>query len=229
MKKYIQYTNSADPKIVGVKDGLYQIEVDFQDLSNSCNQDTLDISNYDVQHNHQYQSIELDNIEISGALKKRAILTDVMVFTPYMKSFNYIVSSKFVDILLDANVPSHEFRLVNIEIRNSIDQYYLFHCSQISLNDVIFQDSKIYSIRDSIKSVKPYLSIPSVEDYLNSDEILQFDEVVLPASYQSFSMISIPGISNIFFSEKLAKMIEERNITNFVRAKQVKLSLSKTT
>jgi len=220
MKKFTQFTFSADKSIVGSIDGLFQVELET-DFLNAMKDQTLSsaIKSNDVftYLSNQAKLLTINIEEITGKLVQRAKLTDVMLYTPNLFSFEFIVSEKFVDVLLSNRVPQNEYRLFSLNILNSNFQYYMMHVPMITMDNINFQKSRLLRMRDKLKSNPDYLKISSLQEFIESPEIIMFDKVTLNEKDKNKHIVSIQGISNLFISDELSNAIEGAEISNYVK------------
>ncbi|KFF13762.1 hypothetical protein [Flavobacterium hydatis] len=121
--KYYQIGITADPKIVGVKNGIYQVEIN----ENAIEKDEkfrffLDFFDYENSHFWKRQD-EVNSIKIPSVpakLLKNAILTDIMGYTPNITFLNELYSDKFINILKEFNIG--RYTTFEVKIANNITQ-----------------------------------------------------------------------------------------------------------
>lgn len=227
-----QIRNSSEPKIIGVNNGIYQVEINKQSLKNNDNyneiKELLLQTDVNVFLKNRQQIFELKVKELKGNLLKRAKLTDIMGYSDYFFGFKYIVSQKFVDCLLEVGVSKDEYYLIKIEIKNIAESYYLMFVPWVLISEINYSNSIIFKYIDEFEGTKKYYEINSYEKYQKLREdgfIYDFEKISISNKYQSNSIISIQGIPYVFFSETLIARLQAAKITSFeLPDRQVKLA-----
>ncbi|PQJ76519.1 hypothetical protein [Polaribacter glomeratus] len=218
-------TNSSEPNVIGVNNGVYQLEFKGKELKKNINykeiEETLLIGNIDKFLKDQNGISNLEIKHLKGKLLKKAKLTDIMVFSPFFFGYEYIVSQKFVDCLEEEKVNKNEYHLRKIEIIDVKDNYYLLFVPMIPNTEIVFSESLIYPTFDALSSEKKYFDIKNYEDYIELQEkepFNSFDKVVLNPKYQERSIIYLQGVTELFLRDSLV----EKMLTNDVSSLEVK-------
>src|SRR5690606_29131003 len=95
-----QIRNSCEPKVIGVNNGVYQVEIDEKHLKKNDNYDEIRRLMYQtdlgffIENRQRVFDLQID--QLKGKLLKKAKLTDIIGFSPHFFGFEYIVSQKFV-------------------------------------------------------------------------------------------------------------------------------------
>lgn len=224
-------TNSSEPKIIGVNNGVYQVEIDEEDIKiKSLVNDELDKLITQVNFNDYLENrekiFELD-IRLKGELLKKAKITDIMGYTPYFFGFHYLVSQKFVDCLIEKKVSKDEYHLIPVDIKNLDIEYYFLYVPWINTSEIIFEESLIYNTFDAMSENKKYFDVRNHDAYIELQEkepLNSFDKVVLDKKYMTNNIISIQGISELFFSDNLINCLENKKTSSFEVKEKVMLS-----
>jgi hypothetical protein len=232
VKEFKQITNSAEPKIIGTKNGVYQIEIEDKDLETHPNHKELDrlfISGFKPSINKFNDEVQKIRIQpLKGKVIKKAKVTDLMGFCPYFFSCKYIVSEKIAEVFKSAKIDKSEFRLFPIKLINNDSKFYILFVPMIINEEIFFDQSLIYPSRQAIKENEDYLKIKSFKDYkecIDKSIFTNFEKVVLPKKHQEKGIISIQGISDLFFSERLLEKVSNQNLKSFrIPKRQIELS-----
>ena len=208
-------TNSSEPKVIGVNNGIYQVELHEKELAKHKN--LLTQVNIKGFLDHRDKIFDLD-IVLEGKFLPRAKVTDIMGYTPHLFGFPYLISQKVVECLEEENVSKEEYHLLKVDIKGLDQNYYLLYVPWIRNSEIIFSESLIYSTFDANSHSKKYFDIKDYNDYIelqNKEPFNSFDKVVLSQKYQSKSIISIQGITELFLSDSLVEKILKKNISSF--------------
>ena len=232
MEKFKLITNSAEPKIIGTRNGVYQVEFEDEKLEKHPNFKELDrifISpgkRNIAEFNKEVLNLKIETIK--GELIKRAKITDFMGFCPYFFGCNYLISENVNEAFKESQIDKSEINLLPIELRNDNSKYFILFAPMIPHEEIIFNESILYPSRQQILEKKDYLEINSFEEYkenIDKSVFVNFERIVLPNKYKTKSIISIQGVSGLFFSSKLAKSCLNRNLTSF-RFSNMEIELS---
>lgn len=215
-------TISAEPKIIGVTNGIYQVEINEDSLKENPNYDEisglLTQVNLDdfLANRHRLFNLQVQNI--TGKLLKKAKQTDLMGYSPYYFGFHFLVSQKFVDILDKNEIDNTEYHLIKVNIDKIKTNYFLFYVPWISNTEINFSESLIYPSIEALSPNKNYFEVRDYDAYceLNkTNPITNFERVVLDNKYSNRDIISVQGVSNLFFSDRLIEAVTSENVSNF--------------
>lgn len=225
-----QITTSAEPKIIGVTNGVYQLEFKDVELRKNSNykkiNDTFIATDIDSFLKNQNQILDLKIEYLTGKLLKKAKLTDIIAFSPYFFGYKYIVSQKFVDCLEEGRVDESEYHLRKIEIVSIKEAYYLFFVPMISSSEIDFKKSLIYPEKDFLSESKNYFDVNNYKEYcelLKNSYFNKWEKIVLNQKYKNRSIINLQASIHLFFSESLVKILKKRKISNLVIKEDIEL------
>lgn len=216
-KMFKQIGHSAEPKIIGVTNGVTQLNIDINSLD-GISHILIDSTIKDFLLN-QHLIPRMNLPEIKGTLLNKAKLTDIMVFSPYMFGIKYVVSEKFVNCLSELNVSDKEYHLFPISIKDVVEKYYLFFVPYISNREVNFSKSLLYPDNEICDDQKSYFKINSYQEYCELNErnpMISFEKLTLPSKYKERDIISLQGVVNIYFSQELFESMRANNISSLV-------------
>ncbi|PZD77380.1 hypothetical protein [Mesonia sp. K7] len=191
------------------------MELDEKDLGNKYN-NLLTQVNVEEFLEHRDEIFNLD-ITLEGELLPKAKVTDLMGYTPRFFGFHYLVSQKVVDCLKEENVSKEKYRLLKVEIKGVDEDYYLLYVPWINKSAIIFSESLIYRTFDADSSDKEYFEIKNLNDYIelqDKEPFNSFDKVVLNSRYIKKHIISIQGITELFFSDAIVDKLLSNSITS---------------
>lgn len=200
------YQISLDVEVTGVKNGIYQIEIDKPKMENDIvYQEFINFFSYKNSDIWQEQDkINLFNIPpIKAKLLKKAILTDIMGYTPSISFLKYVYSKKYIDIIKSFNLDQHS--TFEIVIENVLEQYYMMFIKTIRLQEINYEKSKVitgYSVTNNVK----YHDIKSSEEYrqfLGQNPLGRFEKISISKKHFGKDIIDIQASEKPFYSEKL--------------------------
>jgi len=212
MKKFKQISHNPEPEVIGVNNGVYQLEIE---IANDI--DGIADKLYTSLNNEAVEKIITSDIKFIGKLVKNAKITDFMVFSPYIFGINYMISQKVVDIFNEVGVSNDEYLLKEIKIIGIDTKYYLLYIPMISSEEIDFSNSILYE--DGIIKAKKYLKVNSYIEYRNALEknpFIDFEKICLNKKYEKRHIISVRGAVKPFFSTQLINVLNRHNITGFV-------------
>ncbi len=214
--KYYQVGLTADPKIVGVKDGIYQVEIDKSFIEKQEEfkkfKEFFDYSN----NNFWERQNEIENFKIppiKGKLLKKAKITDIMGYTPSITFLNEIFSDKFLNIIKTFNTGNYSSFDVAIEGVNDI--FHLLFFETIQSKDINFEHSFIFTGHKALNNIKyfHFLSFSEYWEFLQKNPMARFEKIAIPEKYFGRDIIKIQGPLP-FYSDRLIDFLLDCGITN---------------
>lgn len=215
-KKYYQISVSPEPKIIGVKNGVYQVEINH----NSLNEDTKynKFINWFDYKNKKFWSDQgnvkqLDDPCIKGKMLKNALLTDIMGYAPEYHGLHDIYSETYINIIKTFDLS--EYSLFDFDIENVLEKYYLMFVKTIPTSEIIFSNSIIYTGHKMMNNLK-YHPLNSYQNYRDFKEVLplaRFEKIAIPKNYYGKDILAIQPSSKLFYSEKLIDFLLDCGIT----------------
>ncbi|TPE45831.1 hypothetical protein [Pontibacter mangrovi] len=193
---------SSDPKVIGVNNGIYQIELD-----KSC------FSNIKEYEKFILEFPEDSNVDINYPrpliyrVLKKAKLTDFMGYSQSLIGVPFVLSGKAVRIFNDFSLKEHS--LIEIEFKENKDNsYYLFRYPFTENSTINFEKSVFYTQRPGQDKV--YHKIHSEDDFKvfwKQNALWRAEKFVLEESEANYDCIRL-RIGGVFISDKLQKAIE---------------------
>lgn len=225
-----QLCTSAEPEVIGVNNGLYQVDIDEKTLRNNANYGVIEtlIGEMDVHKflENQEHFFQLKIKCLRGKLLKKAKITDIMGFSPFIFGIKHIVSQKFVDCLINEMVGSDEFHLFKIDINDIDGDYYLFFVPMIPSSEIDFSKSLLFPEKDILESNKNYFDINDYGQYselIKTNLFVRWEKIVLSKKFENKSIINLQGSSELFFSDSLMGEFISQGITNMIIRDKVSL------
>lgn len=218
--KYYSIDVSSDPKVIGIRNGIYQIEIGEENFtSNQTYEKVIDFflhSNY-WQHESVIPNfpIELKRIK----LLKRAVLTDIMGYSGHLIGCPFAVSERIVNVFSHFRIQNnylYPIELHTYEGKRIITPYYLFYCPFLGFDVVDYKNSIFYS-GDDLLGDKQYHTIRSSDDYLallDLNPFIHFDKLtIIPQKELDLYQLRTGGL---FMSDALREAIELMKLTGLV-------------
>lgn len=228
-----QVAHNPSQKSLGVTNGIAQLE--FKDKEFKKLDDYQEIHRVLLSGNVKIFLDNQDKIKdfnfggLTGNVFKKANITDIMVFSPFIFGCKYVVSESFINCLFDAKVPPTDYQLKSIQIEGVKSNHYLFFVPMIKSEEIDFKNSIIFEEKDYLIENKNYLNIKNIKEYrqeIVNGKFLSFEKITLDKKYGDKSVISIQGAVNLFFSNPLLEMIQLNDISNLlIPNRQIELAL----
>jgi hypothetical protein len=230
-----QIDTFAEPKIIGVNNGVYQIEIDEKSLKKNNNyaqiKKLIDTKNVFEFLKMQDHILKTKINYLRGNLLNNAKITDIMGFSPFIFGCKYIVSQNFVDCLIEELVDPQEFHLFKMNIRGLDLDYYLFFTPMIPDTNIIFSKSLIYPEKDLLSQTRNYFEINNYQEYqeINKKSLFnRWEKITLDKKFENNSIINIQSSSNLFFTDSLIERFKSKGITNFYTKDKIVLAFDET-
>ena len=229
---YKQFSHNPASSVIGVNDGICQVEFNRPSLTLGGNIDSpedillrFEMDKFlGIQHLIDGDSI----LDIQGSILPKAKATDIMVFRPALLGFNYLVSGKVKDILSRETQSVEEYQLFKIEKISGVEgPYYLLFVPLIPMDEIIFSKSTLYRTVEYLKKDREHYTFQDYDAYESAEKqlgFLAFNELCIPAYYTSRKLIAIQGVSSIFMQEELIAAFKKEAVSSFlIPRRQVRL------
>jgi hypothetical protein len=213
--KYYQVSVSAEPKIIGVKNGVCQFKIDYEKVSTeNVFQTFFNFFNYcnKAIWKNQYDIKNLEIPEITGEMLNKAKVTDIMGYTPSISFLNEAFSSKYFSILKEYNV--NILGAFEIKIKDVLEKYFLLFFKTVVLDEINYEKSIIMTGHPVLNNVK-YHRVDNALDYVAFKEknpTSTFGKICIPKKYFGQDVIKIQSLSYPFYSEKLIDELMKKKI-----------------
>ncbi|OJX54866.1 MAG: hypothetical protein BGO88_03045 [Flavobacterium sp. 38-13] len=214
--KYYQIFRSAEPKVIGIKDGTSQVELITKDMLSESS--FIDFDNHFSGSNKVFfqNQDKIDSLLppiFRGVLRKRAFVTDLMQYGQVFRHLYYLYSERYINILKTHNIG--EFNLFPFKIENVENLYYLLFVKAIPREEIIFKDSLLYTGQKVLENVK-YYDVNNLQQYTDlvaTTPLATFEKIAISKEHSGKDLISIQGAANYFYSEKLVDFLLDCGIT----------------
>lgn len=210
MNKYKLVSPSSEPSVIGVKNGVCQVEL----KDNNSFASKEEKKYYESYFNGNFSSFILENfrnVDLSKLTEliyfplKSAKETDFVRFSPNEMGLNFLVSQKVIDII--ENFSIHNYIKIPSKIKGFNNDYYTIGFPIITEDKINYPQSIFYHL---IK--KTEFSNLSKEDYNEISGALVKTKSIELLSYKPKSdIINLQG-QGIFFSTSLISKLEEEQI-----------------
>jgi len=226
--KYYQVSVSAEPKIIGVNNGIYQLEIDEKAIEYSDDYDEFKAHfKYGNKEfwNNQDKVKTLRPPTIKGKMLKKAKVTDIMGYAPEYTFLNNLYSEKYLDIIKSFEIV--DYKSFEIEIDEIMSRFYLVFFKKILLSEIHFKNSVIYTGHKKIGNVK-YFPISNYEEYNSfkiENPLHSFEKISISNNYSNKDIISIQATGGNFYSERLIDFLLDCGITGLQVAYNTSIQL----
>jgi hypothetical protein len=215
MKQYYLIRRESDPKIVGVKEGITQVEIRRSGFANSSIYDDL-VSFFDTFNYWKKKSFaptrdfDIEYVEILTGAK----LTDFMGYRPYLIACPFIVSEKARSIFEEHVVQEHYYFPVRMYRTGQPvnGSYFLFYCPPLPFEVVDFARSVFYTGTMGLneRNVR-FNDQQEYVSFLSKNPLASPAKIALSDMFNGAIDFFMPRIGGIYASEALAKrMVKEK-------------------
>lgn len=215
--KYCKVRGVSDPAIVGVRDGMYQAEIQRDKYTVKDDYDTL-MELYDWKtywKNDRFPTRQL-TVEYCE-MRRHARLTDFLYFHPYLIGCHFMISEKALKVLTAFELPEHRFFPVKVYNQQNelVDDRYHVLCTYVYDFDIIdFSNTSFYT-GSAILGKKP-AEINTLDEYMAVSKLDPFVGIekgqltsIIPPNLDLFDS----KITGLFVSERLKEKIESERLS----------------
>jgi len=125
----------------------------------------------------------------------------------------FIYSEKFIEILKAFNIGN--YTIFPFQIKDIDELYYLFFLETITRQEIIFDQSIIYTGHKALNNLK-YYDLKNDKEYaelLEDKPLATFDKIAVLKKHYGKDIISVQGANAYFYSEKLIDFLLDCKIT----------------
>lgn len=214
--KYYQVDVSAEPKVIGVKNGVFQFKIDYEKIyEDERFQSFLSFFDYNNKNFWKNQDT-IKKFEISripAEMIKKAKVTDIMGYTPIITFLNEAFSSKYFNILKEYDV--NILGAFEVQIENVTEKYYLLFNKTINMDKIFYKESILITGHAFMNNLKYHYVNNEFEyiEFKQKNPLGKFEMISIPKEYFGKDIISIQPLANPFYSEKLIDGLLNKGIT----------------
>jgi len=202
-----------DPKVIGVKNGVYQVELDKKAYNKKVytQLDSLFISG-EFNANQVYPEIDF---EFCFKKLKSAKKTSFISFTPYLKHCHFLVQNNIIELFNSFNIQRYKLFdavIYDLPTENKDDSYRLFYS--------VLQDWDVINIDKTVFTSGGFGNNPKIEhSFINENEMYKFKGITkvktlaLTKSFDNSLDFFHTRIGGLFVSEKLKLALEKNGVT----------------
>lgn len=213
---YYQIDRTTEAKIIGIKNGTSQVELDV----NSIEKDDkyLDFEKHFSGFKKDFWSKQSDIFSLNtpllkGKLRKGARITDIMRYGPTYRYLFKMYSEKYIDIIKAFRLGN--FKTFEFNIENVNEMYYLLFFESVTLDEIVYDKSTIISGHKVLKNLN-YHIIKNSTEYIEFNSQFPtggFEKLTIPKKYSERDIIQTQASSLPFYSERLIDFLLDSNIT----------------
>lgn len=209
------YQVGLDVEATGVKDGLYQIDINLSQLEKDERFNRFFKIFSPKSTDFWYNQDKIQDVKIpviNARLLKKANITDVMGYTQNISFLNLVYSEKYINILKKFNIGNYVAFEVGIE--NIIGKYYLLFVETILSKDIVFEHSIVYTGHQVLNNIE-YFTFSNYDEYwefLQKNPLARFTKISISKKYLERDIIKIQGPLP-FYSERLIDFLLDCGIT----------------
>lgn len=213
-----QITVSSEPKIIGVNNGVYQIELNKISL---LNEKGNYYEFYKFFNSFSYW-LNQDNIPVFDLLPleakkvKKAIMTDLLKYSPTIMAFKWLISERFYKILKDFNIGEHS--LYEVKIEHSEEKFFFLKLKTITKDKFIFNKNILTVYKNGIDEEITFQDFDEYLKFMDVNPLFQFRHIALNKDLESLDIIYTQSAGN-YFSERLINAFNENGFTGLSEVK----------
>lgn len=202
-----------DPKVIGVKNGIYQVELDKKayDKKTYTILDSLFISG-EFSAKQEYPEVDF---KFYFKKLKSANKTSFISFTPYLKHGHFLVHEKILEIFESFNIQHHkafEAVIYDSPNENLDNNYRLFYC--------VLKDWEVIDFENTVFTSGGFGNNPKIEHKFSDENdmrkfngIAKVKTLALSQSFDTSLDFFHTRLGGLFVSEKLKLALEENSAT----------------
>ena len=223
INNYINLSLESEPKIIGVNNGIYQCEILPKKFKNKIQFSKLEKITESYSFKSEVMRTIENNVKIEYCeLLKKAKITDIISFSPYLSPCQFIISEKLYHILVSYKLGEWtSFIPVSMHEKNGKKlegNFYMFFQDSLPFSHINFSKSIYFTINP-----KEYHKINNLNEYRET-LFLDCEKLVLNSNFNNeLDFFSIRGMNGYGISRKLLKKLEEENISGFNIRKKIKI------
>ncbi|MXN91125.1 hypothetical protein GR160_07765 [Flavobacterium sp. Sd200] len=214
--KYYQIDVSSEPQIIGVSNGIHQVEIDKKAMQ----QDDAfnDFLNFFSTQNTDFWKTQ-DKIKslkipvIQAKLLKKAKITDIMGYRENISFIKSLHSEKYIKILEAFDIGNCTTFEVNI---NDVQQkYFMMFIETIRLDEINYKKSVVITGHKATNNII-YHKIDNRDEYLEfrqKNVLGGFEKIAISKIHFGKDIINIQATPRPFYSEKLIDFLLDCKIT----------------
>ncbi len=213
---------SHDPKIIGVKNGIYQVEL-IEKMYNSVT--FSQFKNMFFNQNLEIDKIPSFEFEFYFRLLKGAKETDFISFCPHLNHCHFLINENIQDIF--SNFKIQPFTLLNANIFNETKQTTL---KKFRMFYSGFQSWEIVNFEETVFNYGGFGNIPiSEHTFSNIDELKSFKGIPklkvlsLTNKFDNSLDLFYSRLGGLFVSERLKISIENALVNGIVFNNEIKV------
>lgn len=198
----------SDPKIIGVKNGVYQVELKEKRSFVTKDEQKYYDNFFDSGTNRMLLESfkKIDDKKLSLVIYfplKNARETDFVGYAPYEFGINFLVSERCLRLLENFKLP--DYNKVKVSIEGFSNNYYGIGFPMLSNNLVDYANSLFVNLM-----TKEKLEINNGEDYKNQKYV--DDKKIAVKNKIDFDVVGVQGFG-LYFSETLIEAIKSNELT----------------
>ncbi|MNK33905.1 hypothetical protein D3C87_524020 [compost metagenome] len=205
--KLLEFSTAWEPEVLGVKNGIYQLEFDESGFNNENESDDFFL-------NFPRDITKPITKPLNFTLLKRGKINDVMRYAPILKPAPYIVSEKFIEVLREFDTLPYSLEPVSF-LNVKVDmKYFLFRYTYSDLSE--FNVKRIIAYLGITKNSRKYYEFSSLSEFQifnNKNKVCQIQKIefhLQDSKVKDYVKLIKPGD---MISERLANGLVENGIT----------------
>lgn len=214
MKRYYLIRSSSDPKIIGVKNGIQQVEIYRQGFKDQSMYDLImkywgSFDSWDHKNDYHGSNVELQCVKPL----KNAKMTSFLSYGPHLINCPFLISDDVKNVIEKFCMPEHYFYKANVSVKENYINYHLFSCPDLGYSVIDFKKTVFFTGNELLG--KTYLSINEYSDFMKfyseTNKVPQMEKIYFNENFNPNFDFFILGNSINFISERLMLKIKECN------------------
>jgi hypothetical protein len=202
---------SSEPKIIGVNNGISQIELDRKNLLNHDGKHNdfykhFNSFSYWVNQNDQ---IDFNLSSINAKKLRKAKMTDLLLYGPKIMAFEWLISENFYSVLKDFNIGEH--KLFEVSIEECEEKYFFLKLKTILRDEFIFNRNILTVYKKGIDEEITFNDNDEYNNFIFENPLFQYKHIALNKELEKFDIIYTQSAGK-YFSERLIKTFNENGL-----------------
>lgn len=214
--KYFALRLPSDPAIIGVSNGIAQVEIKGNKFSDQALYHKIEafFQGLDYWSRDSFIpdfEVRFEYVEVL----KDAILTDFLSFTPHLMACPFIINQKVASVFENFEIQSHHLYPVALFKKGDlVDVYKMFYCPLLDYDIIDFPRSQFFT-GSPLRGKKFHSFADEAEflNFLNKDPFIKVEKLALNKLFNNELDLFVGRIGEMFVSERLKNALEAAELS----------------
>jgi hypothetical protein len=213
---YYRLTHSVEQKVIGVKDGMAQVELVKNHFREKSNYDSYINYFLDFNEDGHKNLVRFPSFDVKLEYlqpKKNAKLTDFLCFAPAV-THNFLINKKVQGIFRNFNLPPYKLYEAGLFLNGALNRDFSFwYCPSFDFDVIDFQKSRFSTGNERIGNRRE-LQVYSEEDLKKITSTINRDKIVLKSDFdRDLDLFDLLMYDSLIISERLKDALEKEQVS----------------